>query len=307
MARLADRHQYSVCAGRARPATGGNGGGWQQSELHRLSLDAGRQANSARPWGGYGTYPRYRQKNGKVNTLGERRQDCFKFSLNGQAPQLDIAEMVALQTRAWWLRKSGPVGEGLAGAGYPKQNVKPPLPPDDGRGEKVYKSSSALCLGHNGQGQQVAERVAFPPLWGSKSFDRGASIGRLDNAAAFIKANMPFSRGNNPSDQDAWGVAMPLDAHAAAQPSLQGCRGGATCKSAQYGTTSLYGMPINGASAGFARRRPLDWRKAFQPHHLDPVLKHVGQWAPFSGAVAEIEVPSFCGLPTVRRLADTMA
>ena len=213
-------------------------------------LDAGRQANSAPLWGAYGMYPQYRQKNGKVNTFGERLQDCFKFSLNGKAPPLDSAEMVALQTYAWWLSKGAPVGERLAGAGYPKHNFKPPLPPDYARGEKVFKTSCALCHGENGQGQQVAGRNVFPPLWGPKSFNRDAGMGQLDNAAAFIKANMPFSRGDTLSDQDAWDVAMYMDAHERPHDLRLKGAAKATRKQQQDKTMSLYGKRVSGYLPG---------------------------------------------------------
>jgi len=43
------------------------------------------------------------EKNAK---FGERLQGCFRFSMNGKAPPLDSAEMVALETYSWWMAKS---------------------------------------------------------------------------------------------------------------------------------------------------------------------------------------------------------
>ncbi len=213
-------------------------------------LDAGRLANSAPLWGAYGMYPQYRKKNGHVNTFGERLQGCFKFSMNGKAPPLDSAEMVALETYAWWMAKSAPVGIELKGAGYPKQGFKPPQPADYTRGERVYEKNCALCHGSDGQGQQVAGRNVFPPLWGAQSFNWGAGMHQLDNAAAFIKANMPFSRGDTLSDQDAWDVAMFMDAHERPQDPRFNGSVSETRKKYHDTPMSLYGIEVNGHLLG---------------------------------------------------------
>ncbi len=225
------------------------GNGLNCSNCH---LDAGRLANSAPLWGAYGMYPQYRKKTGQVNTFGERLQGCFRFSMNGKAPPLDSAEMVALETYAWWMAKGAPVGVKLKGAGYPKQDFKPPQPADFVRGEKVYAANCALCHGDDGQGQQIAGRNVFPPLWGPQSFNWGAGMHQLDNAAAFIKANMPLSRGGTLSDQDAWDVAMFMDAHERPQdPRYTGDLGQTRAK---YHDTpdSLYGTEVNGHLLGAA-------------------------------------------------------
>ncbi|WEN15658.1 c-type cytochrome [Rhodanobacter sp. AS-Z3] len=223
------------------------GNGLSCSNCH---VDAGRQANSAPLWGAYGVYPQYRKKTGKVNTFGERLQGCFRFSMNGKAPPLDSAEMVALETYAWWMSKGAPVGAKLAGAGYPKEGFKPPQPPDYARGEVVFKKTCVLCHGDDGQGQQVAGRNVFPPLWGPQSFNWGAGMHQIDNAAAFIKANMPFSRGDTLSDQDAWDVAMYMDAHERPQdPRFEGDVS-ETRKKYHDSPLSLYGTEIQGHVLG---------------------------------------------------------
>jgi thiosulfate dehydrogenase len=223
------------------------GNGLSCSNCH---LDAGRQANSAPLWGAYGMYPQYRKKNGKVNTFGERLQGCFRFSMNGKAPPLDSAEMVALETYAWWMAKGAPVGKKLPGAGYPKAGFRPPQPPDYARGETVFKKNCALCHGDDGQGQQVARRNVFPPLWGPQSFNWGAGMHQLDNAAAFIKANMPFSRGNTLSDQDAWDVAMYMDAHERPQDPRFDGNVGETRRKYHDTPMSLYGTEVQGHLLG---------------------------------------------------------
>jgi len=213
-------------------------------------LDAGRLANSAPLWGAWGVYPQYRKKNGRVNSFGERLQGCFRFSMNGKAPPLDSDVIVALETYAWWLSKGAPTGVKLAGAGYPKEGFKPPQPPDYARGAAVYAKNCALCHGADGQGQQADGRDVFPPLWGAQSFNWGAGMHQLDNAAAFIKANMPFSRGGTLSDQDAWDVAMYMDAHE--RPQDPRYAGDVAATRAKYHDTpmSLYGTVVDGHLLG---------------------------------------------------------
>ena len=52
---------------------------------------------------------------------------------------------------------------------------------------------------------------AFPPLWGPRAFNWGAGMGKLANAAGFIKANMPLGQGGTLSDQQAWDLAAFMD------------------------------------------------------------------------------------------------
>ena len=223
------------------------GNGLRCSNCH---LDAGRLAHSAPLWGAYVAYPQYRRKNGHVNSLGERIQGCFRFSMNGKAPPLDSPEMIALESYAYWLATGAPVGARLAGAGYPKQGFRPPQPPDYARGKAVFVRDCALCHGADGQGQRAAGRDVFPPLWGPDSFNWGAGMAQLDNAAAFIKANMPLSRGGSLSDQDAWDVAMYIDGHERPQDPRYKGNLEQTRKQYHDSPLSLYGTVVNGRLLG---------------------------------------------------------
>ena len=175
-------------------------------------LDAGRKADSAPLWGAYVKFPAYRDKNKKVNSYEDRLAGCFRFSMNGTAPDYNSKEMIALTTYSYWLAKGAPTGVELAGRGYPKLE-NPPLAPDTTRGAAVYQANCTLCHGADGLGTKVNGQYAFPPLWGSDSFNAGAGMHSVKNAAAFIKANMPLGKGNSLSLQDAWDVAQFVDSH----------------------------------------------------------------------------------------------
>ena len=212
-------------------------------------LDAGRLANSAPLCGAYVRYPAYRSKTGQVNNYTERLQGCFMYSMDGKAPPAGSDVLVALETYSYWMAQGAPVGAQLPGAGYPKK-FKPPQPPDYARGEAVFVENCALCHGEDGQGQSVAGRQVFPPLWGPKSYNWGAGMHQLDNAAGFIKANMPLGRGGSLSDQQAWDVAMFMNAQERPQdPRFTGNLADTRAKF-HDDPNSLYGLEVDGRLLG---------------------------------------------------------
>jgi len=176
-------------------------------------LDAGRLANSAPMWAAWVAYPAYRPKNDKVNTIGERIQGCFRFSMNAQGsaagatPPPDSPVIVELMSYLYWLASGVPTGDTqMPGRGYPKLEDTA-LGFDPQRGAAVYAAKCALCHGQHGQGQRVGGRSVFPPLWGPRAYNWGAGMHAVDTAAAFIKSNMPLGLPESLSNQEAWDVA----------------------------------------------------------------------------------------------------
>ncbi|WP_245841344.1 c-type cytochrome [Paraburkholderia ribeironis] len=212
-------------------------------------LDAGRRPNSSPLWAAYVSYPAYRSKNGHVNTFAERLQGCFRYSMNGKAPPLGDPVLVSLEAYAYWLAKGAPVGKPIAGRGYPK--LPPPaLKADYTRGSQVYAQHCALCHGADGQGQSSDGKTVFPPLWGNQSFNWGAGMHELQNAAGFIKANMPLGLGGTLSDQEAWDVALFMDSHE--RPQDPRFSGSVEATRAKYhdSANSMYGRTVNGHVLG---------------------------------------------------------
>lgn len=222
------------------------GNGLSCSNCH---MDAGRQPDAAPLWGAFGRYPAYRKKNQKVNSYTQRMQECFMYSLDGTEPPAEGPEIEALTAYSFWLAKGVPIGVTVPGAGF-RKDFKAELPPSYARGETVYQDSCALCHGADGQGQKVAGAYAFPPLWGSDSFNWGAGMHSIDNAAAFIKYNMPLGRGGSLSDQEAWDVALFMDSHERPQdPRFTGDVADTRAKfhDSPY---SQYGIEVNGRVLG---------------------------------------------------------
>lgn len=212
-------------------------------------LDAGRKKDSAPLWASFIHYPAFRAKTGQVDTLAARLQGCFQYSMNGKAPPADDPIITALQTYAFFLAKGAPVGMPVEGSGYPKLK-KPAQPPDYDRGEQVYAQNCALCHGADGQGQRAGDRQVFPPLWGPRSFNWGAGMHQVNNAAGFIHANMPLGKGGSLSEQEAWDVAYFMDAHERPQDPRFAGSVAETRKKYHDSPDSLYGTTVKGKLLG---------------------------------------------------------
>jgi len=213
-------------------------------------LDAGRKANSAPLWAAYVAYPAYRSKNHHVNTFAERLQGCFVYSMNGKAPPLGDPILVALESYSYWLATGAPIDPNLPGRGYPKP-ARPHLPANFKRGQQVFIQHCALCHGADGAGQNAEDgSMAFPALWGDGSFNWGAGMAGIGNAAAFIQANMPLSQGGTLNDQQAWDVATYMDSHE--RPQDPRFLGSVQATRAKFhdSVDSMYGRRVNGHLLG---------------------------------------------------------
>ncbi|HET9765149.1 MAG TPA: c-type cytochrome, partial [Casimicrobiaceae bacterium] len=212
-------------------------------------LDAGRLGHSAPLWGAYVAYPQYRAKTRHVDSYAERLQGCFLYSMNGSAPPLGSEVLAALETYSYWLATGAPVNTRIEGSGYPR------LPsPKDGadydRGRRVYDDKCALCHRSNGEGQRAGAAQVFPPLWGPRSYNWGAGMHQVNNAAAFIKANMPFGDAGTLTEQQAWDVAYYMDAHERPQDPRFTVSITDTRRKFHDSADSLYGVTVNGQMLG---------------------------------------------------------
>ena len=212
-------------------------------------LDGGRTANAA-PFGpAYVMYPTFRAKDGRVDTFAERLRQCFRYSLNGKEPPFGDDVLVSLETYAAFLAKGEAVGTVVAGRGFLK--LAPPAAGlDHARGAAVYAEKCATCHGGDGAGQTADGQTTIPPLWGRASFNWGAGMTALDNAAGFIKANMPLGQGGSLSDQQAWDVALFVDSHERPQDPRFTGNVAETRKRFHDTPMSMYGQTVDGAVLG---------------------------------------------------------
>ncbi len=223
-------------------------------------LDAGRKADSAPLWASFIHYPAYRAKTGQVDTLASRLQGCFEYSMNGKAPPADDEVITALQTYSFWMAKGAPVGMPVVGSGYPKLQ-RPAQAPDYARGELVYQQNCAVCHGDDGQGQRAGNRQVFPPLWGPRSYNWGAGMHQLNNAAGFIWANMPLGKPKSLTEQEAWDVAMFMNSHERPQDPRYTGSIAETRRRFHDSPDSLYGLEVNGRVLGSSGGSPSRNRK----------------------------------------------
>jgi thiosulfate dehydrogenase len=162
--------------------------------------------------GVYADFPNYRARSGAVGTLEDRIQGCMVRSMNGKPLPPEGAEMTAMVAYLKFLSVGRPVGAPTLGRGAGKM-AELTRPADPARGRDIYANTCAAC--HGDQGQRVgaagdAQGYAMPPLWGPDSFNDGAGMARLTNAANFIHNNMPDgTTWQQPalSVDDSWDVA----------------------------------------------------------------------------------------------------
>lgn len=157
------------------------------------------------------TYPKFRERSGKVENIYKRVKDCFERSLNGNPPDSMSKEMRAIIAYINWLGKEVPKGEKPEGSGL----VDLPFmerAADPEKGRTVYISRCQNCHGENGEGQltPTGNAYLYPPLWGNNSYNTGAGLHRLSRFAGYVKTSMPNGASyTNPqlSDEEAWDLA----------------------------------------------------------------------------------------------------
>jgi thiosulfate dehydrogenase len=162
-------------------------------------LQEGTQVRSLPLVGVYSRFPQYRSRNGLVNLLEDRINDCFERSLNGKALPRDGGDMRDIVAWLAWISRGVPPPGAVRGMGIGNVEM---LGGDTARGREVFARVCTRCHGPDGQGTTLA-----PPLWGPRSFNIGAGMARLRTATAFIRYNMPNDGAVTLTDQQATDVA----------------------------------------------------------------------------------------------------
>lgn len=157
------------------------------------------------------TYPLFRNRSGKIESVEMRINDCFERSLNGKRLADTSKEMKAMVRYMNWLGKDVVKDKKPAGAGVEKLPFLN-RPADTARGKIVYLSFCQICHGTNGEGlwEKDYGEYIYPPLWGENSYNIGAGMYQLSKFAGYIKNNMPFGttyKNAQLTNEQAWDVA----------------------------------------------------------------------------------------------------
>lgn len=178
-------------------------------------LQAGRQLYAMPLVGVWGQFPQYRRREGVVGTLEDRINGCMERSMNGRALPLESREMKAYLSFMRWLSAGIADGAKLQGAGTLAVK-EPDRAADLAHGKQIFAQVCAACHGADGLGKRAESGAGyqFPPLWGPDSYNNGAGMTRVLDAASFIKNNMPFGTTYAApvlSDEEAYDVAAFID------------------------------------------------------------------------------------------------
>jgi thiosulfate dehydrogenase len=163
-------------------------------------------------------YPKFRARSGGVENIQKRVNDCFERSLNGSALDTNSREMKAIVAYINFLGSNVPKGEKAAGSGF-KDLAFLDRAADPLKGKEAYTLKCVSCHQADGSGVLNPDKseYAFPPLWGTNSYNDGAGLYRISNFAKYVKYNMPIgATHDNPqlTDEEAWDIAAYVNSQA---------------------------------------------------------------------------------------------
>lgn len=157
------------------------------------------------------TYPVYRNRNSKIETVEMRVNNCFERSLNGSSIEDSGKEMKSIVAYMNWVgkdvnKRQAPNGSGIENLAFLDRKA------DTKKGEIVFVALCQKCHGNNGEGKlnDDGKEYLYPPLWGEHSYNIGSGIYELSKFAGYAKNNMPFGFSyKNPqlTNEQAWDVA----------------------------------------------------------------------------------------------------
>ncbi|MBS4188922.1 c-type cytochrome [Bacillus sp. FJAT-49705] len=133
------------------------------------------------------TYPQYNSRAGKVMTIEDRINGCFKRSLNGTPLPLDSKEMKAFVAYYTYISQNVPDGtkdRPWAKLDKPKGDI---TKVNVDKGREIFNESCIVCHGEDGNGNGWNDLA----VWGENSFNDGAGMNRIRTTAGFIKGYMP--------------------------------------------------------------------------------------------------------------------
>ena len=155
-------------------------------------------------------YPAWAGREGRVITLEDRILNCFMRSCNGIRPPQGSQPVVAMIAYITSLSEVRPVRMNAASPHGPRR-VPPlalaPATADAVAGEKLYAQRCGEC--HAADGNGTADG---PPVWGPRSFNRGAGLSHVEHLAAWLKLAMPLDAADL-TEREALDIAAYVNSH----------------------------------------------------------------------------------------------
>jgi thiosulfate dehydrogenase len=177
-------------------------------------FDAGRRLGAPNFLGAAFRYPSQQARAGRVITLDDRINECFRRSLAGQPLAIGSRDLEDIKA---WIRRLSPPTTPAHVRRQPELVLKDATPGDADSGRVQYASRCAWCHGGDGLGRFVAgEMIPWgpkrdlawaPPLWGQQSFAIASGLSRRTKFAAFIRHNMPPGASPKLTEQEARDIA----------------------------------------------------------------------------------------------------
>jgi thiosulfate dehydrogenase len=174
-------------------------------------LEAGAR-NFANPFSSVrSTYPKFRNRSGRIESVEFRINECLQRSLNGKAIDSLSYEMRAFVAYLNWIGNDVPDDVRPKGSGT-MELVFLDRAADPVKGRQVYVNQCQRCHGTTGEGvlNETKTGYVYPPLWGEWSYNISAGMYRLSTLAGFIRSAMPFDKAQHApvlSYEEAWDAA----------------------------------------------------------------------------------------------------
>lgn len=154
-------------------------------------------------------YPAWRPREETIFTIEDRINGCFKRSMNGEELAFESEEMRALSSYMKYISDGVEKEDSDEWTGNESMDEVPE--PDYDSGEDLFVSKNCMnCHAQDGSGKGM---TSGPTLWGDGSFNDGAGLNRLSDAAGFIKTNMPKTDPGSLTDQEAANLAAYVLGH----------------------------------------------------------------------------------------------
>ncbi len=179
-------------------------------------LEGGKKPNRGSTFiGTAANFPSKGPREKTILTLQDRILNCFMRSMGGTRPPVGSKPAIAMTTYITWLSRGLPLfmltdkPVSLFNRPFPNKAIRPFVKTADlEKGAALYKKRCVVCHGSNGRGDGGEN----PPLWGSKSYNKGAGLANNLKLATWLQYNMPLGE-ENLTDREAADIARFVNSH----------------------------------------------------------------------------------------------